>query len=64
MSDSEAYKIIGERVAKLAKMPEVQSKMVEMVYNGSTKEEAEKWSLPSRGAWIETRCSALFEPMP
>ena len=43
MTDSEAYKIIGERVAKLAKMPEVQSKMVEMVHNGSTKEEAEKW---------------------
>ena len=43
MSDSEAYKIIGERVTKLAKMPEVQSKMVEMVRNGATKEDAEKW---------------------
>ena len=43
MSDSEAYKIIGERVTELANMPEVQSKMVEMVCSGSTKEEAEKW---------------------
>jgi len=43
MSDSEAYKIIGERVQELANIPEVQAKMVEMVRNGATKEEAEKW---------------------
>jgi hypothetical protein len=43
MDDKTAYKIIGERAAELAKTPEVQAKMVEMIRNGATKEEAEKW---------------------
>ena len=43
MDDKTAYKLIGERTQELANMPEVQAKMVEMVKNGSTKEEAEEW---------------------
>lgn len=43
MNNNEAYKIIGERTQELANMPEVQAKMVEMVRNGATKEEAEQW---------------------
>lgn len=43
MTDNEAYKMIGERAAELAKLPAVQSKMVDMVRSGSTKEDAEKW---------------------
>ena len=43
MSDSEAYKIIGERTQELANIPEVQAEMVKMVRNGATKEDVEKW---------------------
>lgn len=43
MTNTEAYKIIGERAAELAKMPEVQSIMVQMVNSGKTKEETEQW---------------------
>ena len=43
MKNSEAYKMIGERAEELSKMPAVQAKMVEMVRNGSTEEEAGKW---------------------
>jgi hypothetical protein len=43
MTNSEAYKIIGDRAAELAKQPEVQARMVAMVQNGSTKEQAEAW---------------------
>jgi uncharacterized oligopeptide transporter (OPT) family protein len=43
MTNTEAYKIIGERTQELANIPEVQAEMVEMVRNGATKEEVEKW---------------------
>lgn len=43
MTNTEAYTLIGERAQELSKLPEIQSKMVDMVRNGSTKEEAEKW---------------------
>ena len=43
MTNSEAYKIIGERAQELINVPEIQAKMVEMVRNGTTKEDAEKW---------------------
>ena len=43
MTNTEAYKIIGERTQELANIPEVQAEMVEMVRNGATKEDAEKW---------------------
>ena len=43
MTNTEAYKIIGERTQELSNIPEVQAKMVEMVRNGATKEDAEKW---------------------
>ena len=43
MTNTEAYKIIGERAQELANIPEVQAKMVEMVRNGATKEDAEKF---------------------
>ena len=43
MTNSEAYRMIGARAEELSKLPEVQAKMIEMVRNGSTKEEAEKW---------------------
>ena len=43
MTNTEAYTLIGERAQELSKLPETQSKMVDMVRNGSTKEEAEKW---------------------
>ena len=43
MTNSEAYKMIGARADELSKLPEVQAKMVEMIRDGSTKEDAEKW---------------------
>ena len=43
MTNTEAYKIIGERTQEIANIPEVQAKMIEMVRNGSTKEDTEKW---------------------
>ena len=43
MTNSDAYKLIGERAQKLSELPEVQTKMVEMVRNGATKAEAENW---------------------
>ena len=43
MTNTEAYKIIGERTQELSNIPEVQAEMVKMVHNGATKEEAEKW---------------------
>ena len=43
MTNSEAYRMIGARAEELSKLPEVQAKMIEMVRNGSTKEDTEKW---------------------
>ena len=43
MTNSEAYRMIGARAEELSKLPEVQAKMIEMVRNGSTKEDVEKW---------------------
>lgn len=43
MTNNEAYKMIGNRAQELSDLPEVQAKMVDMVRNGATKEEAEKW---------------------
>ena len=43
MTNSEAYRMVGARAEELSKLPEVQAKMIEMVRNGSTKEDAEKW---------------------
>jgi hypothetical protein len=43
MDNQTAFKMIGERTKELANIPAVQAKMVEMVNNGHTKEEAEKW---------------------
>lgn len=43
MTNSEAYKMIGERAEQLSNIPGVQAEMVNMVRNGSTKEDTEKW---------------------
>ena len=43
MTNNEAYKLIGKRAQELSETLEVQEKMVKMVHNGATKEEAEKW---------------------
>ena len=43
MTNTEAYKIIGERTKELANIPAVQAEMVKMVRNGATKEDVEKW---------------------
>ena len=42
MTDKEAYKLIGERAAELAKRPEIQSKMIEIARTKG-KKEAEKY---------------------
>lgn len=42
MTDKEAYKILGDRVAELCENKEIQNKMLEILHKES-KEEAEKW---------------------
>lgn len=42
MTDKEAYKIIGERAEEIAKLPEVQQKMVEIAHRQG-KDAAEKY---------------------
>jgi len=42
MTNSEAYKLIGEKAAELANKPEVQAKMVQIAKTEG-KEEAERW---------------------
>ena len=43
MDDKQAYKLIGERAAEIAKKPAIQKIMVNMIEDGHTKEEVEKW---------------------
>ena len=43
MTDKEAYELIGERAAEIAKKPAIQKIMVNMIEDGHTKEEVEKW---------------------
>ena len=43
MTDKEAYKLIGKRAAEIAKKPSIQKIMVNMIEDGHTKEEVEKW---------------------
>lgn len=42
MTDTEAYKLIGERAEELTKRIDVQTKMVQIA-NTKGKEKAEKW---------------------
>lgn len=42
MTDKEAYKLIGERAAEIAKRPEIQQKMIEIA-GSKGKKEAEKY---------------------
>lgn len=42
MTDKEAYKILGDRVAELTKKEEIQKKMLEILHKKS-KEASEKW---------------------
>ena len=42
MTDTEAYRAIGERAEQLTQIPEVQKKMIEIL-NNDGKEAAEKW---------------------
>jgi hypothetical protein len=43
MDDKEAYELIGERAAEIAKKPAIQKIMVNMIEDGHTKEEVKKW---------------------
>jgi hypothetical protein len=43
MTDKQAYELIGERAAEIAKKPSIQKIMVNMIEDGHTKEEVEKW---------------------
>ena len=43
MTDIEAYEVIGKRAAEIAKKPAIQKIMVNMIEDGHTKEEVEKW---------------------
>ena len=43
MTDTEAYKIIGERVKQIVELPEIQAKMVRMAKERG-KEAAENWA--------------------
>ena len=43
MDDKQAYELIGKRAAEIAKKPAIQKIMVNMIEDGHTKEEVEKW---------------------
>jgi hypothetical protein len=43
MDDKQAYEVIGKRAAEIAKKPAIQKIMVNMIEDGHTKEEVEKW---------------------
>ena len=43
MTDKEAYEVIGKRAAEIVKKPAIQKIMVNMIEDGHTKEEVEKW---------------------
>ena len=43
LTDAQAYELIGERAAEIAKKPSIQKIMVNMIEDGHTKEEVEKW---------------------
>jgi hypothetical protein len=43
MTDKQAYELIGERAAEIAKKPAIQKIMVNMIEDGHTKEEVKKW---------------------
>lgn len=43
MTDEQAYELIGKRAAEIAKKPSIQKIMMNMIEDGHTKEEAEKW---------------------
>lgn len=43
MDDKQAYELIGERAAEIAKKTAIQKIMVNMIEDGHTKEEVEKW---------------------
>ena len=43
MTDKQAYELIGERATEIAKKPSIQKIMVNMIEDGHTKEDAERW---------------------
>lgn len=43
MDDKQAYELIGERAAEIAKKPAIQKIMVNMIEDGHTKEDVVKW---------------------
>ncbi len=43
LDDKQAHELIGKRAAEIAKKPAIQKIMANMIEDGHTKEEAEKW---------------------
>ncbi|CAB1251940.1 protein of unknown function [Ruminococcaceae bacterium BL-6] len=43
MNNSEAYKLIGERAAEMAKDSKIQDEMMKQIRAGKTKEQVEQW---------------------
>ena len=43
MDNLEAYKLIGERAAEMAKDPKIQDEMMKQIKTGKTKEQVKNW---------------------
>jgi len=43
VNNSEAYKLIGERAAEMAKNSKIQDEMMKQIKAGKTKEQVEHW---------------------
>jgi len=43
MNNLEAYKLIGERAAEMAKDPKIQDEMMKQIKTGKTKEQVKNW---------------------